>query len=472
MSEARAPTFRLALGVAVAVLGFVEIQNAVFTLRSPGRLRDRVARSIEADLLRVRGRLSSVLAPGGNAGWSVAMSIAISSVEGAIEAEVFDLNGRRLSASPGASPVSHWPTAFQMAALKPGLSVTVGPVAGKGSRFLTYTSFPSGAGTVVLRLASEAPDVVRDLTERRQLLLGHGLALIALVVLAGLALMPARGGHEAGGAVFADAYAAAMERLRDHGAFLAQTHEAEIHRMEDQVRDKEAMARAGELTAGMAHEVRNGLGTILGYARLIERGTTPEDVSDAARQIREECETLETVVRRFMEFVKRETLTLAPFDLSRMLSRVVARESRGRLEPEVQVIAADVGLVTADEGLLERAFENLVRNALEAAGPRGHVWIKAQRGDGEVEVVIEDDGPGYAGLPDGPRPFFTTKAGGVGLGLPLALKIVRLHGGGLELAAREPQGLAVRVSLPESSMVDGLGAGVTDGSGGAVRKGG
>ena len=466
MSEARPPTFRLALGVAVAVLGFVEIQNAVFSIRSPSRLRDRVVRSIEADLLRARGRLSLALAPGGPVAWGAGMDWALSSVDGAVEAEVFDLDGRRLGARPSVPPVSHWPSPLQMSSLKPGTPVSVGPVAGKGSRFLTYASFPSASGTVVLRLASEAPDVVLDLGERKQLLLGHGLALVALVVLAGLALMPGRSGHETGAAAF-EAYAAAMERLRDHGALLAQHHLTELHRMEDQVRDKEAMARAGELTAGMAHEVRNGLGTILGYARLIERGVSPEEVSDGARQIREECETLETVVRRFMEFVKRETLTIAPFDLSRMLSRVVAREGRGHLGAEVEVEAGDLGPVTGDEELLERAFENLVRNAREAAGPGGQVWLKARYREGWVEVVVEDDGPGLPDFGDGLRPFFTTKAGGLGLGLPLALKIVRLHGGDLELAARQPGGLAVMVRLPRL-MPGGAATGVTDGSAGGA----
>ncbi len=446
MSEARPPTLRLALGVAVAVLGFVEIQNAVFTIRSPGRLRDQVVRSIEADLLRAEGRLSGVLAPG-NTGWNAALDMALSSVDGAVEAELFALDGKRLGAKPRHSPVDHWPTSFQLSGLKPGMAVTVGSVAGEGSRILTYTTLPSGAGTVILRLATEAPDLVKDLRERKQLLLGHGVALAALVVLAGLALMPSRSSHQAGSAAL-DAYAAAMERLRAHGSLLAEHHQTEIHRLEDQVHDKEAMARAGELTAGMAHEVRNGLGTILGYARLIERMASPEQVSDAARQIREECETLETVVRRFMEFVKRETLTLAPFDLSRMLSRVVARETRGRPEAEVEVAAGDVGPLRGDEELLERAFENLVRNAREAAGEGGHVWLKAQSREGWVEVLVEDDGPGIPDLGAGRRPFFTTKAGGLGLGLPLAEKLVRLHGGHLAFRTRHPRGLCVTVRIP------------------------
>jgi len=66
-----------------------------------------------------------------------------------------------------------------------------------------------------------------------------------------------------------------MERLRDRGEEMTQRHEAERQRMEDAIREKDALVRAGELTAGIAHEVRNGLGTILGYARMLERAPSP-----------------------------------------------------------------------------------------------------------------------------------------------------------------------------------------------------
>src|SRR4029450_6568862 len=97
------------------------------------------------------------------------------------------------------------------------------------------------------------------------------------------------------------AYEQAMVRLRDQGEERSRAHAAERRRMEEQIQDKEAMARAGELTSGMVHEVRNGLGTILGYARLLERGSGNEGEA-IGRHIREECETLEAVVRRFMDF--------------------------------------------------------------------------------------------------------------------------------------------------------------------------
>lgn len=150
-----------------------------------------------------------------------------------------------------------------------------------------------------------------------------------------------------------------------------------------------------------------------------------------------------------MDFVKRESLSLVPFDLPRMLSRVAARESHHGSGPVVSLAAAEVGSITGDEELLERAFENLVRNAIEAAGTAGHVWIAGARDGEAVAITIADDGPGLvAEARERIRPFATSKAGGLGLGLPLAQKIVHVHGGDLVLAERAPRGLAVTVRLP------------------------
>lgn len=223
----------------------------------------------------------------------------------------------------------------------------------------------------------------------------------------------------------------------------------ELRKVEEELREKAALARSGELAAGIAHEMRNGIGTILGYARLIERGGGEAD--DAARAIREECETLEAVIRRFMDFVKDERLLRARFDLKRTLVRVVARESRGRMAPPVATRVPDAPVeYHGDEELLERAFENLVRNALEAAGPAGHVALEIKSdADAALVVTIADDGPGLPrDLRENPRPFYSTKPRGLGLGLPLAVKIVRLHGGDLAFADRDPHGLLVTIRLP------------------------
>jgi signal transduction histidine kinase len=368
-------------------------------------------------------------------------------VTSAAEAELFTGGGQRLAAQPRPAPVDHWLTAEDALALRGGPGITVGPIAGGGGRLLSYAAVRSGGQDVVLRLATLASDLVEDLRERRQLLVGHGVAMVLLVVVAILATFPGR--------------PAAASAPRAIGAYV------------EAMQDREAMARAGELTAGMVHEVRNGLGTIVGYARLVEATGSPGAV-DAATRIREECETLETVVRRFMDFVKREKLNLVPVDLDRMLTRVVARETRGRPGGDVNLQSGgEAGPLTGDEDLLERAFENLVRNAREAAGENGHVWVRATREGDSVVVAISDDGPGIpAATRQGLRPFFTTKPGGLGLGLPTALKIVRLHQGDLVLSDRSPRGLVVTVRLPSMGPGPGVtGSNAAEGSAGTSHAG-
>lgn len=436
---------RLVLSVAVVVLGLFELQNLLEILLSQSRLRERAIRGVQESLRASRPEIDRLLAAGSEAAWAGALQTALRSTPAA-EAELFTTGGQRLAAQPGPAPVTHWLPPSEVEGLRQGALVTVGPVAGGGGRLLSYAGARSGGRDVVLRVATAAPDLVEDLRERRQLLVGHGVAMVLLVVVAVLAILPGRQAAAASTPRAIDAYVEAMERLRDHGEALSQRHEA----LEEALEDREAMARAGELTAGMVHEVRNGLGTIVGYARLVEGTAASPPAVDAASRIRQECETLETVIRRFMDFVKREKLDLVAVDLGRMLTRVVARETRGRPGGEVQLEGGgDTGPLTGDEDLLERAFENLVRNAREAAGEKGHVWVRSAREGDSVVVAIADDGPGIpAATRQGLRPFFTTKPGGLGLGLPTALKIIRLHQGDLVLSDRPPRGLVVTVRLP------------------------
>lgn len=447
MADLRRPSLRLLVGLAVVVMCLFEVQGLLFTLRSQRRLRDRVVRAAREAVVAFRPRLAAAFLSGGTASWVMAAE-EVERDSLASECEVFDLLGNRRFFRPTPSPVDHWPSPEEIAALRLGTILTVGPIMQRSSRLLIYAAFESGGETVLLRLSQPAPELVEDLRERRQILIGHGVALVVLVLAGGLALFPVRDASEPQSRRALDAYEEAMERLASQGQELSRQHEAERRRMEDTIQDKEAMARAGEMTAGIAHEIRNGLGTILGYARMLERTQSPE-TADAAGRIRQECETLESVIRRFVDFVKRDTLDLASFDLGRLLSRVVARESRSG--GTIVLPPTDLGTLVGDEELLERAFENLVRNAREAAGEGGHVWVGAAREGDSVTVTIADDGPGLP--PDVRRelrPFFTTKAGGLGLGLPLALKIVHLHGGAMDLTDRFPKGVAVCVRLPLS----------------------
>jgi signal transduction histidine kinase len=447
VADLRAPSPRLVTGLVVVILGLIELQNLNQVVRWQGAQRRRAARESEASFREVRPQIEGPLREGGEVGWREALNAALR-ISGAAEAELFDPSGRRLAAVPKEAPVAHWPPAIQVALLGGGSVLAFGPVAGPEPRVLAYAGVVSGGRNMVIRLATAAPDLVDDLRERRDLLVGHAVALILLLVLGVLVLLPARAVPAAPPRAL-EAYVEAMDRLRRHGEAESIRHQSERQRMEDELEDRDAMVRAGELTAGMVHEVRNGLGTIVGYARMVEKAAEPQAAARAAARIREECETLETVVRRFMDFVKRETLTLSSFPISRMLARLASRESRSRPGAEIVMRSLPEQDVVGDEELLERAFENLVRNGCEAAGKGGHVWIDWTREEHLLTVTIADDGPGLSPAERQKlRPFFTTRAGGLGLGLPIALKIVRLHGGDVVLESRSPRGLFVRVRLP------------------------
>ncbi len=441
----RLPPARSLLLFALLLAGLVNVHALVLSVRAHARFRESAFATVRARVTGVRSVLGQRIALGGLPDRDAALRYAVAE-GGAETVEAFTPEGQRLAALPAPARVSHWLSDSEMKSLRAG-AVLVGPEpTAQGQGVIAYALLSLPEGAMVLRFTTASPELAVDRREWQQMFLGHAATLLVLFLVGGIVMAPRRDEAEAAPPRALVAYEEAMERLRDHGEELTVRHDAERRQMEEVLRDKEALARAGELTAGIVHEVRNGLGTIVGYARLIEN--TSPDAADSARSMREECETLETVIRRFVDFVKRETLTLGPVDVARMLKRVSERESR-RPGPPVAVDAAAAGSISADETLLERAFENLVRNARDAAGSAGHVWVSAAREGPSVSITVADDGPGLTPATRAAlRPFFTTKAGGLGLGLPIALKIVRLHDGDLTFGDRVPRGAAVSVRLP------------------------
>ncbi len=439
MPELRGRTLRYAIGAAVLVVALLDAMALAHVLRSQERLRDRAARTFWQAVVAARPRLQEALRAARAPAPDVAEELLRTTQ--ARELELFDPEGNRLFSHPDIAPVEHRLGPELTARVLSGEVVTLGPVAGRAPRVLTYAAVQVAGRPALCRFAVASPELVEDLEERRQLVLGHTVSLMLLAAVAGMAFFPRQEESSAAPGRALGAYEQAMERLRDRGALL-----------EQQIRDAAPMVRAGELTAGMAHEMRNGLGTILGYARLIERGASGAEAAAAAQAIRQECETLETVVRRFVDFVKHEELRLAPFDAARLLSRVAAREERSHPGAAVEVRPGRIPMV-GDEEMLERAVENLVRNAREAAGPHGSVVAWAEADERGGRLVIEDDGPGIPEKERGAlRPFHTTKPGGLGLGLAIVHKVAALHGGRVLMGDRAPRGLVASLVLPRPEL--------------------
>jgi PAS domain S-box-containing protein len=227
--------------------------------------------------------------------------------------------------------------------------------------------------------------------------------------------------------------------------------------LEEQLRLKDMLARLGELTAGLAHEFRNGLATIHGYARLMDLEQLPPNQRTYLQSVRAETDSLGAIVTNFLNFARPTQLAVTPVDVGDVIGRVAedvradAEAQGGRVSLEGQW-----GVVSGDEVLLRQAFSNLARNAVEACAPTA--VAPDLRFMGEVDaasrtlrVYVTDNGPG---IETGSRervfrPFFTTKPKGTGLGLALVQKIVVTHNGRVQaLDGPGGRGTTMLVTLP------------------------
>jgi two-component system, NtrC family, sensor histidine kinase PilS len=230
--------------------------------------------------------------------------------------------------------------------------------------------------------------------------------------------------------------------------------------LEEQLRLKDTLARLGELTAGLAHEFRNGLATVHGYARLLNLDTLPPQERKYVQGLRTETEALGQVVTNFLNFARPTQLAVTPVDLGQVAQRVAEELQAdvtthgGRLS-----VSGTWAVVDGDEVLLRQALSNLARNAVEAcvgAGIVPDVRLEAatDAATRALRVQVTDNGPGIdLGLRDRVfRPFFTTKRDGTGLGLALVQKIVVTHNGRVQ-AGPGPGGVGttmlVTLPLPE-----------------------
>src|SRR5207237_9509984 len=156
-----------------------------------------------------------------------------------------------------------------------------------------------------------------------------------------------------------------------HGAICLFTDLTTVVDLEEQVRLKDSLARVGELTAGIAHEFRNGLATIHGYSRLIDPAALPPQYRPYVEGIRQETEALGKVVTNFLNFARPDQVVFAPVDLESLVRRT-ADDLRHDLPASTAIaVAGEFGRIDGDEVLLKQAIGNLLRNAAEACDVSG-----------------------------------------------------------------------------------------------------
>jgi signal transduction histidine kinase len=235
---------------------------------------------------------------------------------------------------------------------------------------------------------------------------------------------------------------------------------AELTTAQEQLIRSARLAAVGRLSAGVAHEIGNPLAAIRGLLDLMQMGDLePEEEREFVERIQRETERIHYTIRDLLDFSRSEPSQDARIESSADLAEVVSdtvklidRQTRFR---DIELaLSLDDGLprVRGDHERLRQLLLNLLFNAADALGGRGHIEVRASNGGGVVQLTVADDGPGIdeAILDQVFDPFVTTKAAGQGTGLGLAVchTIVERLGGSIEAANREEGGAAFEVILP------------------------
>jgi signal transduction histidine kinase len=242
-------------------------------------------------------------------------------------------------------------------------------------------------------------------------------------------------------------YQAAAEQLAVANSNLQEAEAA--------VRRADRLAALGQLTAGLAHELRNPLSTIRTSAEMLSK-TLPsgdEVARELAGYIGSEVDRTNSLITRFLEFARPLRLRLEASDVTACLDRAIAQVERHTPPLDVAIFknySPDVRPFLFDAELLERVFYNLVLNAAQASPKGGAVTVKTRPVGADVEISVIDRG---SGIDPKDRenifnPFFTTKSEGVGLGLAIVSKIVDEHGGHILVESRPGEGSVFLVYLP------------------------
>jgi PAS domain S-box-containing protein len=241
------------------------------------------------------------------------------------------------------------------------------------------------------------------------------------------------------------------------GAICLLSDLTELAALQKLIHTKENLAALGELSAGIAHEFKNALATISGYAQMIRSEAQPgTDLHEHGDLILRQTRALTHVVTEFLKFARPLELADEQVSIAPMMQRIVAEI--GEALPDIPIdVLGEFGEVSGDDALLRQAILNLARNAAEAASGNpggGRVIIR-----GEIDksgplqglrIYITDNGSGIPpeALTKIFMPFYTTKTNGTGLGLAVVQKIVIQHGGSIEARNQSSGGAEFVVWLP------------------------
>jgi len=247
--------------------------------------------------------------------------------------------------------------------------------------------------------------------------------------------------------IAAKKYQSAAEQLAEANKHLQEAEAA--------VRRSERLAALGQLSAGLAHELRNPLGTMKTSAEMLMKSVAPDNAValEMAGFISSEVDRTNSLVTRFLDFARPLAIRPEKTDLAQVIDQAVSDIEKHSPPLDVTIYknySPEIPPFLLDGQLMERVIYNLLLNAAQVSPPKGTVTVKTRQVGDMVEIAVIDRGPGIdpKHMESIFNPFFTTKSSGVGLGLAIVSKIVDEHGGSISVKSDPGEGSVFRVYVP------------------------
>lgn len=246
-----------------------------------------------------------------------------------------------------------------------------------------------------------------------------------------------------------------VQRLVDRWFFTKSTPALveENERLRQEVAQSDRMKAVATLAAGMAHEIKNPLTSIKTFAEYLpQKYDDPQFRDRFAKIMAQEVDKMNALVHRLLEFARPAEPQLKLVSLKRVIDETLDLLQGTLLKNQIQTqtIFDPTDTIYADEGQLKQALLNVILNSIEAMPGPGRIAVSTVRQNGSIAIVVADSGPGIA-KKDFQHifdPFYTTKAGGTGLGLSVVHSIVRQHGGRVAVESEIGKGTTIRMVLP------------------------